>query len=126
MSIIKMISVLLFAAILVSGCGDVVSNPPVTVEVKYGLTTDNVIYIHNTSTHKISGFLNVQSKNGQSSARARFIINANDYKSFGTFDFTPIWRAKSGESGHISVDGYSRVLKFHLKKSSYSWEFGYP
>lgn len=126
---------ILFAGIfLFGGCGDngmrigdvtdgivraAVPNPEISITINESVWGGYWIQLHNRSNERMVARINTTRANGQRTKIVSFSIAPNGTAD-ADWDSMNGWTFKSGESGSISVDGFSKKLYFKIEGSQYS------
>ena len=115
-----MLLAIAIVTILLSGCGN---KPPVGAEVRYGLLSDSVLQLYNSSHERMNIQVTFTAKNGVDRVRRSFQIAPLSRIEIGALECP--WNFEAGETAVIHVDGYGQDLHVKLSQDGKSYETWY-
>ena len=107
---------------LLAGCGE---KPPVGATVRYGILSDSVLQLYNSSHECVNIKVTFHSKRNDDMICKTFQINPISKIEIGALEIP--WNFEAGETAVVHVDGFSRELHVKLSdtgdkyETSYSW-----
>ena len=96
------------SVVLLAGCE---RNPPIGATVRYGLLSDSVLHLYNSSHERKSITITFEGKNGDA-VRKSFTIEPISQLEIGALECP--WNFEAGETAVVDVEGYGKSLHIRL------------